>query len=88
MYTYNYFESIDLLRIKAKIANVATHASMEEELLTQIVAIENFWNMQNINSVKLTEFQDEYIFANNEGLIILIDDTLLQLNSILSSRFV
>jgi len=46
MYTYHYFESIDLLRIKVKIANVATHASMEEELLTQIVAIENFWNMK------------------------------------------
>lgn len=75
LYTYAYFEKIDLLRIKSKIASVATHSSMEEELLNQIEQIENFWHSEHLR-VEKNQLQ-EYELTKTEHLIIQIDDTLL-----------
>lgn len=73
---------------KDTIAEIALKASKEAELLKMLRGVEAFWSVCSLTVTSYKDRADAFILGNNDDLISKIDDTLLTVNNILSSRFV
>ena len=80
--------SKNLFLLKDKISEIALKASKEAELVKMIEQVEWFWRVSYLNVTSYKDNKDVSILGNNDDLIGKIDDTLLQVNNVLSSRFV
>ena len=88
LYTIDWMISKNLFLLKDKISEIALKASKEAELVKMIEQVEWFWRVSYLNVTSYKDNKDVSILGNNDDLIGKIDDTLLQVNNVLSSRFV
>jgi len=88
MYSLGWIKRHHIVEYKDKIAEIALKASKEAELLKMLRSVEAFWSVSLLTVQNYKERADAFILGNNDDLIAKLDDTLLIVNNILSSRFV
>ena len=67
---------------------IALRASKVRELNKMLSNVRQFWHTSKIMIVDYKDAKDIFILGNNEDLISKIDDTTLNINNMLGSRFV
>ncbi len=67
---------------------IAVRAAKVRELNKMLNNVKQFWTASKVIIIEYKDSKDIFILGNNEDLISKIDDTMLNLNNMLGSRFV
>ena len=77
-----------MLEYKDKLADIAIRAVKEKELEKMLLNVEGFWKNSVLIVNPYKDYKECYGLGNNENMISRLDDSLVTITNILSSRYV
>lgn len=81
-------ETSGIQQFYPEIQMISIKAQKIYEIMNILDRIESFWGRAKIKVITMQNTFDEYVIQDNEDLISEIDEIILQLNSILSNRYI
>jgi dynein heavy chain len=89
-FTLNSIRKMNIFKKAEEIQDIAIRAAKEKNLLKMLVDVEDFMKSEksSINTDTYKDTKDVFILGNNDELIKLLDDKIVTITNILSSRYV
>ena len=83
-----FFKKIDVISNLPKLTEILVQAKKEDEIQKSVNRIEQFWKSYVLTFVPYKDSKEIFVFGKNEQILTMSDEYLIELNNLMSSRFI